>query len=48
MAERHGQDWRVMRQDMPRVAEIPFDSDRKMSTVNRCQNGFCIFLPKVL
>ena len=44
MAERHGQDWRVMRQDMPRVAEIPFDSDRKlMSTVNRCADGFVFF-----
>ena len=33
-----------MRQDMPRVAEIRFDSDRKlMSTVNRCADGFVFF-----
>ena len=35
MAEKHGYDWRAIRHDYPRIAEIPFDSDRKlMSTVN--------------
>ena len=37
MAEKHGHDWRQIRRNAPRVAEIPFDSDRKlMSTVNQC------------
>ncbi len=35
MAEKHDYTWRTIRHDYPRIAEIPFDSDRKlMSTVN--------------
>lgn len=35
-----GTDKRVLETDYPRMAELPFDSDRKlMSTVNRLENG---------
>ena len=41
MAEKHGCDWRTIRRDSPRVAEIPFDSDRKlMSTVNQVDDEY--------
>ncbi|MDV2687068.1 ATPase, partial [Alkalihalophilus lindianensis] len=34
-ANKHGQDYEVLRQKFPREAELPFDSDRKlMSTVH--------------
>lgn len=46
MAEEHGVDWRAMRGHCRRVAEIPFDSDRKlMSTVNEC-DGETVFFTK--
>ena len=46
MAEKHGYDWQKIRCDECRIAEIPFDSDRKlMSTVNNC-SGKLVFFTK--
>jgi P-type Ca2+ transporter type 2C len=47
MARNKGYDKKTLEQDLPRVAEIPFDSDRKcMTTFHRGQEGQCISFTK--